>query len=96
MENEYFKLALYVAGNTTKSLDAIANLKKYCVEHLKGAYTIEVIDLLEHPHLAESEQIIATPTLIKKLPDPIRILVGDLSQENKFLVGLNIIPLQKE
>ncbi|MFI5158593.1 MAG: circadian clock KaiB family protein [Sphingobacteriales bacterium] len=96
MKNEHFKLCLYVAGSTRKSLNAIANLKKYCEEHLKTAYTIEVIDILEHPHLAEGEQIIATPTLIKKLPAPVRVLVGDLSQENQFLVGLNLVPLQKE
>jgi circadian clock protein KaiB len=90
---EQFKLCLYIAGKTRKSDKAIENLKKYCVAHLDGAYTIEVIDLLEHPHLAEGEQIIATPTLIKKLPSPVRILVGDLSREDQFLVGLNLVPL---
>ena len=93
MKNEHFKLCLYVAGDTRKSQNAIENLKKYCAEHLKEDYTIEVIDLREHPHLAEGEQIIATPTLIKKLPTPVRVLVGDLSKEHQFLVGLNLIPI---
>lgn len=93
MKKEHFKLCLYVAGDSYKAKTAIENLKKYCEEHLKGAYSIEVIDLLKHPHLAEGEQIIATPTLIKKLPAPVRILVGDLSQENQFLVGLNLVPI---
>jgi len=94
MTNEHFKLCLYVAGDSYKSKTAIENLKKYCAEHLEGAYTIEVIDLKLHPHLAEGEQIIATPTLIKKLPQPVRILVGDLSQENQFLVGMNLVPVK--
>ena len=92
--SEHFKLCLYIAGQTRKSDIAIANLKKYCETHLAGAYSIEVIDLREHPHLAEGEQIIATPTLIKKLPAPVRVLVGDLSREEQFLVGLNLIPFQ--
>ena len=91
MNSEQYKLCLYVAGNTRKSAQAIANLKKYCNEHLKDAYTIEVVDLLDQPHLAEGEQIIATPTLIKKLPAPVRVLVGDLSQEHQFLVGMNLV-----
>lgn len=95
MKKEHFKLCLYIAGDTRKSSNAIANLQKYCEEHLNGAYTIEVIDLLKHPHLAEGEQIIATPTLIKKLPEPVRVMVGDLSQEHQFLVGLNLVPLPK-
>lgn len=96
MKKEQFKLCLYIAGDNRKSSDAIANLKKYCEQHLQGAYTIEVIDLLEHPHLAEGEQIIATPTLIKKLPSPVRVMVGDLSQEHKFLVGMNLVRLPDE
>ncbi len=93
MKNEHHKLCLYVAGKTHKSERALENLKKYCEEHLKGTYTIEVIDLREHPHLAEGEQIFATPTLIKKLPEPIKVLVGDLSQEHQFLVGLNLVSI---
>jgi circadian clock protein KaiB len=96
MNGEHFKLCLYVAGDTRKSVSALENLKKYCAEHLKDAYTIEVVDLLEHPHLAEGEQIIAVPTLIKKLPAPVRVLVGDLSQEHKFLVGLNLVSVKEE
>ena len=91
-----WELRLYVAGKTQKSVTALANLKKYCEEHLKGRYTIEVIDLVANPHLAEGEQIIATPTLIKKLPAPVRVLVGDLSQEHRFLVGLNLVPLPEK
>jgi len=87
---EQFKLCLYIAGKNRKSDQAIKNLKQYCETHLEGAYTIEVVDLLEHPHLAEGEQIIATPTLVKKLPSPVRILVGDLSLEDRFLVGLDL------
>lgn len=93
MKKEHFKLCLYVAGDNRKSSDAIDNLRKYCEEHLRDAYTIEVIDLVKHPHLAAGDQIIATPTLIKELPAPVRVLVGDLSQEHKFLVGMNLVPL---
>jgi circadian clock protein KaiB len=84
-------LRLYIAGNTQKSNKAITNLKRYCGEELRGLYTIEIIDLLEHPQLAEGDQIVAIPTLIKKLPAPVRILVGDLSDKTKVLVGLNIV-----
>ncbi|MEO6631689.1 MAG: circadian clock KaiB family protein [Mucilaginibacter sp.] len=94
MKAEHFKLCLYIAGHTRKSDNAIENLKKYYEAHLPGAYTIEVVDLLEHPHLTEGEQIIATPTLIKKLPAPVRVLVGDLSREEQFLVGLNLVPFK--
>jgi circadian clock protein KaiB len=87
---EHHKLILYIAGKTQKSIRAIENIRKYCEEHLKDSYTLEIIDLKDHPQLAEGEQIIATPTLIKKLPDPIKILVGDLSDKEKVLVGLNI------
>lgn len=95
METEKYKLCLYVAGKTEKSTRAIRNLEKYCQDELKDNYTVEIIDLLVHPHLAEGEQIIAVPTLIKKLPAPIRILVGDLSDKIKVLVGLNIVPDHK-
>jgi len=91
MEAEKYKLCLYVAGKTQKSNNAIENLKKYCENELKDQYTIEIIDLLEHLHLAEGEQIIAVPTLIKKLPAPMRVLVGDLSDKTKVLVGLNLV-----
>ena len=87
-----YELRLYVAGKTTKSVTALTNLKKYCEEHLKGRYKIEVIDLLEKPQLAEGDQIFAMPTLVRKVPEPIRKIIGDLSNEEKVLVGLNIIP----
>lgn len=87
-----WELRLYVAGKTTKSVTALANLQKYCEEHLKGQYVIEVVDLLEKPQLAEGDQIFAIPTLVRKVPEPIRKIIGDLSNEEKVLVGLNIRP----
>ena len=87
-----WELRLYVAGKTPKSVTALANLKKYCEEYLKGQYRIEVIDLLEKPQLAEGDQILAIPTLVRKVPEPIRKIIGDLSNEEKVLVGLNIRP----
>ncbi len=94
MEKEMkWELRLYVAGKTAKSVIALSNLKRYCEEHLKGQYRIEVIDLLEKPQLAEGDQILAIPTLVRKVPEPIRKIIGDLSNEEKVLVGLNIKPL---
>ena len=90
--NKKWELRLYVAGKTPKSVTALANLKRYCEEHLKGQYKIEVVDLLEQPQLAEGDQILAIPTLVRKVPEPIRKIIGDLSNEEKVLVGLNIIP----
>jgi circadian clock protein KaiB len=90
-----YELRLYVAGNTPKSVAALNNLKKYCEEHLKDQYKIEVIDLLEKPQLAEGDQILAIPTLVRKVPVPIRKIIGDLSNEEKVLVGLNIRPVKK-
>lgn len=87
-----YELRLYIAGNTPKSNAAIRNLKKYCEEHLKGFYEIEVIDLLVNPQLAEGDQILAIPTLVKKVPEPVRKIIGDLSNEEKVLVGLDIRP----
>lgn len=87
-----WELRLYVAGKTLKSVTALTNLQKYCEEHLKGQYVIEVIDLLERPQLAEGDQIFAIPTLVRKVPEPIRKIIGDLSNEEKVLVGLNIRP----
>lgn len=92
---ENWELRLYIAGNTPKSQLALSNLKKYCEEHLKGKYVIEVIDLLVKPQLAEGDQIFAVPTLVKKVPEPIRKIIGDLSNEEKVLVGLNIRPATK-
>ena len=88
-----YELRLYIAGNTPKSSLALSNLKKYCEQHLKGKYAIEVIDLLVQPQLAEGDQILAVPTLVKKVPEPIRKIIGDLSNEEKVLVGLNIRPV---
>ncbi|GAB3918307.1 circadian clock KaiB family protein [Mucilaginibacter boryungensis] len=89
-----WELRLYVAGKTQKSITALTNLKKYCEEYLKGQYVIEVVDLLEKPQLAEGDQIFAVPTLVRKVPEPIRKIIGDLSNEEKVLVGLNIRPAQ--
>jgi circadian clock protein KaiB len=91
-EDKKWELRLYVAGKTPKSVTALSNLKKYCEEHLQGQYRIEVIDLLLHPQLAEGDQILAIPTLVRKVPEPIRKIIGDLSNEEKVLVGLNIRP----
>ncbi|MGF7082553.1 circadian clock protein KaiB [Mucilaginibacter sp. UYCu711] len=91
-EEKAYELRLYIAGKTAKSVTALANLKKYCEEHLKGQYKIEVIDLLLQPQLAEGDQIFAIPTLVRKVPEPIRKIIGDLSNEEKVLVGLNIRP----
>jgi circadian clock protein KaiB len=85
-----YELRLYVAGNTPKSITALNNLKKYCEEHLKGRYRLEVIDLLVQPQLAEGDQILAIPTLVRKVPVPMRKIIGDLSNEAKVLVGLDI------
>jgi len=85
-----WELRLYVAGQTPKSLAAFANLKKICEEHLAGQYEIEVIDLLKEPQLASGDQILAIPTLVRKLPSPIRKIIGDLSNTERVLVGLNL------
>jgi circadian clock protein KaiB len=89
-KEEVFELRLYVAGQTRKSAAALSNLKKYCEQHLAGKYIIEIIDLLKHPQLAERDQIVAIPTLIKKVPLPVRKIIGDLSSQEKVLVGLDI------
>lgn len=93
MDEEYWELRLYVAGQTPKSVTALANLKKYCEQYLKGRYALEVVDLLKDPQLAEGDQILAIPTLVRKVPEPIRKIIGDLSNEEKVLVGLDIRPL---
>jgi circadian clock protein KaiB len=92
-DEQRWELRLYVAGQTPKSVLALKNITQYCKEHLEGRYSIEVIDLLKNPQLAEGDQIIAIPTLIRKVPEPIRKIIGDLSDEEKVLVGLNIRPL---
>jgi circadian clock protein KaiB len=85
-----WELRLYVAGQTPKSLTAFANLKRICEEHLAGQYEIEVIDLLKEPQLASGDQILAIPTLVRKLPSPIKKIIGDLSNTERVLVGLDI------
>ena len=87
---ETWDLRLYVAGQTPKSLAAFANLTRICEEHLAGRYRIEVIDLMQHPKLARDDQIVAIPTLVRKLPDPIRKIIGDLSDTERALVGLQL------
>jgi circadian clock protein KaiB len=85
-----WQLRLYVAGGTARSNAALANLKAICETHLAGRYSIEVIDLLKSPQLAAGDQILAVPTLVRKLPEPIRKIIGDLSQEERVLVGLDV------
>ncbi len=85
-----YSLRLYVAGQTEKSMEAFENLRKIGEEHLKGRYEIEIVDLLKNPKLAEGDQILAIPTLVRKLPPPIRKIVGDLSNTERVLVGLDI------
>ena len=87
-----WKLRLYVAGQTPRSLVAFANLKRIAEDHLKGRYTIEVIDLVKTPQLAKDDQILAIPTLVRKLPIPVRSIIGDLSNTENVLVGLDLIP----
>jgi len=87
---QVWKLRLYVAGQTPKSIRAFANLKALCEEHLKGLYQIEVVDLLEHPRLARGDQIVAIPTLVRRLPPPVRKIIGDLSSTERVLVGLDV------
>lgn len=93
MAKETWELRLYIAGQTPKSVLALKNITRYCREHLTGKYTIEIIDLLVNPRLAEGDQIFAIPTLVRKFPEPLRKIIGDLSNEEKVLVGLNIRPL---
>lgn len=88
-----WQLLLYIAGQTPKSIKALENIKKYAEEYLAGKYSIEIIDLLKNPQLAEGDQILAVPTLVRKFPEPIRKIIGDLSNEERVLVGLNIKPL---
>jgi len=89
----HYNLRLYVAGQTPKSITALANLKRICEEHLVGRYQIEVIDLLEHPQLAVGDQILAVPTLVRRLPEPLKRLIGNLSNMERVLVGLDLRPV---
>jgi len=95
-EEQFLVLRLYVAGQTPKSIRAFANLKKICEEHLAGQYRIEVIDLMENPQLAKQDQIVAIPTLVRKLPEPVRKIIGDLANTERVLVGLEIRPVLAE
>ncbi|MGA3113361.1 MAG: circadian clock protein KaiB [Syntrophobacteraceae bacterium] len=87
-----YELRLYVAGQTPRSMEAFSNLKKICEEHLKGRYSIEVVDLLENPRLAKGDQILAVPTLVRRLPEPIRKIIGTLSDTERVLIGLDLRP----
>ncbi len=91
-EDGGYDLKLYVAGQTARSIAALANLKRICDEHMPGQYRIEVIDLLKHPQLAKGDQILAVPTLVRRLPEPARKIIGDLSNTEKVLVGLDLRP----
>jgi circadian clock protein KaiB len=88
-----YQLRLYVAGQTTKSLIAFANLQRICETHLAGQYSLEVIDLTQTPQLAAGDQILAVPTLVRRLPEPIKKIIGDLSNEERVLVGLDVKPV---
>ncbi len=88
----YWEFWLYIAGQTPKSILALENITKYSREHIKGKYTIEVIDLLKSPQLAEADEIFAIPTLVRKIPKPLKRIIGDLSNREKVLAGLNIRP----
>ncbi|NTV62098.1 MAG: circadian clock protein KaiB [Oscillochloris sp.] len=91
-EADTWTLRLYVAGQTPRSITAFINLKNICEEHLAGRYQIEVIDLLENPQLARGDQILAIPTLVRKLPAPVRKIIGDLSNTERVLIGLDLVP----
>ncbi len=93
---EFWILRLYVAGQTPKSLTAFANLKRICEDHLAGQYRIEIVDLLENPQLAAGDQILAIPTLVRHLPPPVRKIIGDLSNTERVLVGLDLRPQTRE
>jgi circadian clock protein KaiB len=92
--SKIWHLRLYVAGQTPNSLAAFANLKKICESYLHGRYNIEVIDLVKRPRLSSGDQILAIPTLVRKLPQPVRKIIGDLSDTERVLVGLNLIPAE--
>jgi circadian clock protein KaiB len=89
-DREFWKLRLYIAGRTEKSRTALANLESICEQHLNGKYSLEVIDLLKRPQLASGDQILAVPTLVRRLPPPLRKIIGDLSQTERVLVGLDL------
>ena len=92
VQDGYYNLRLYVAGQTHKSITALANLKTICEEHLAGRYRIEVVDLLQQPQLAAGDQILAVPTLVRRLPEPLKKIIGNLSDRERVLVGLDLRP----
>jgi circadian clock protein KaiB len=92
VQDGHYNLRLYVAGQTPKSITALANLKNICEQHLAGCYRIEVIDLLEQPQLAAGDQILAVPTLVRRLPEPLKKIIGNLSDMERVLVGLDLRP----
>ena len=94
-DGQIWNLRLYVAGQSPKSVVAFANLKRICEEHLAGRYRIEVLDLLKNPQLARGDQILAIPTLVRKLPEPLKKIIGDLSDIERTLVGLDLYPLDR-
>jgi circadian clock protein KaiB len=91
-KEEFWDQKLYVAGQTPKSIAAVANLRRLCDEHLAGRYRVEVIDLVKNPQLARGDQILAIPTLVRRLPEPMRKIIGDLSNQERVLVGLDVRP----
>ena len=93
-DGDFWELRLYIAGQTPNSIAAIANLKKICEDQLKGKYRIEVVDLLKKPQLAKGDQIVAIPTLVRRLPPPVKKIVGNLSKTERALVGLDIQPVR--
>jgi circadian clock protein KaiB len=93
--DEHWYLRLYVAGTSPKSVHAFANLKKLCEQHLAGRYEIDIIDLVEHPTLASGDDIVAIPTLVRRLPEPLRKIIGDLSDTERVLVGLRLQPASR-
>lgn len=95
VDPDFWELRLYIAGKTPKSVAALTNLQRLCDEHLAGKYRLEVVDLLVHPQLAAGDQIIAIPTLVRKLPEPIRKVIGDLSNTEKALIGLQLRPTKE-
>ena len=94
--SQTWRLRLYVAGQTPKSITALANLKRLCESHLAGRYRIEVVDLLSRPHLARRDDIVVVPTLVRQLPTPIRKIIGDLSNVERVLVGLDVLPRDEQ
>ncbi len=96
IDDNFWELRLYVAGKTAKSVTAFANLKRLCEEYLEGRYRIEVVDLLQNPQLAHGDQILAIPTLVRRLPPPLKKIIGDLSNTARTLVGLNLVPRRAE